>query len=108
MDDRFEVVAEGLKAPEGPVVLADGSVIVMEMHASRISRVWGGGRTEVVTVTGGTPNGAQIVPMALFMSAAAVVREMRQANMAAVAASKASTLPQDGWSGCTTASMDIL
>lgn len=44
------------------MVLADGSIIVMEMHASRISRVWGGGRTEVVAETGGTPNGAQIGP----------------------------------------------
>lgn len=62
MNEGFEVVAEGLHAPEGPVVLADGSIVVMEMHASRISRVWGQGRTEVVTVTGGTPNGAQLGP----------------------------------------------
>lgn len=59
---NFEIVAEGLKAPEGPVVMPDGSIIVMEMHASRITRVWGEGRTEVVAVTGGTPNGAQIGP----------------------------------------------
>lgn len=59
---EFEVVAEGLAAPEGPVVMPDGSVIVMEMGASRITRVWGGGRSEVVSVTGGTPNGAQLGP----------------------------------------------
>ena len=62
METEFEVLADGLKAPEGPVVMPDGSVIVMEMHARRISRVWGGGRTEVVAETGGTPNGAQIGP----------------------------------------------
>ena len=62
MEAKFEVVAEGLKAPEGPVVMPDGSVIVMEMHASRISRFWGDGKREVVAETGGTPNGAQIGP----------------------------------------------
>ena len=62
MEARFELVAEGLQAPEGPVVLPDGSVIVMEMHAGRISRAWGAGRTEVVAETGGRPNGAQIGP----------------------------------------------
>ena len=62
METNFEVIAEGLEAPEGPVVMPDGSVIVMEMHASRISRIWGGGRREVVAETGGTPNGAQIGP----------------------------------------------
>lgn len=62
METEFEVIAEGLKAPEGPVVMPDGSVLVMEMHASRISRVWAGGRTEVVAETGGTPNGAQLGP----------------------------------------------
>ncbi len=62
METRFEVIAEGLQAPEGPVVLADGSIIVMEMHSGRVSRVWGGGRVEVVAETGGTPNGAQIGP----------------------------------------------
>ena len=62
METKFDILAEGLKAPEGPVVMPDGSVLVMEMHASRISRVWGDGKTEVVAETGGTPNGAQIGP----------------------------------------------
>ena len=61
-ETQFDVVAEGLAAPEGPVVLPDGSIIVMEMGAGRISRVWGQGRTEVVAQTGGKPNGAQIGP----------------------------------------------
>ena len=29
----YEVIAEGLAFPEGPVVMADGSVIVVEIHA---------------------------------------------------------------------------
>jgi gluconolactonase len=62
MGPAFEVLAEGLGFPEGPVVMPDGSVIVMEMMAGRISRVWGAGRTEVVAETGGGPNGAQLGP----------------------------------------------
>ncbi|HKX77488.1 MAG TPA: SMP-30/gluconolactonase/LRE family protein [Novosphingobium sp.] len=62
MNSNFEVIAEGLRAPEGPVVLPDGSILVMEMHAGQITRVWGEGKTEAVAVTGGTPNGAQIGP----------------------------------------------
>ena len=62
METQFEVIAEGLAAPEGPVVFPDGSVIVMEMSAGRISRVWGAGKTEIIAETGGRPNGAQIGP----------------------------------------------
>lgn len=56
-----EIVAEGLGFPEGPVVMADGSVIVLEVHAGRVSRCWNG-RTEVVSQPGGGPNGAAIGP----------------------------------------------
>jgi len=56
-----EVIAEGLKFPEGPVVMADGSVIVVELAAGRVTRCWNG-RTEVVSECGGGPNGAAIGP----------------------------------------------
>jgi gluconolactonase len=59
---EFEVVAEDLAFPEGPVLMPDGSVIVMEMLPGRVSRVWGGGRREVVAQLGGGPNGAQLGP----------------------------------------------
>ena len=58
----IEVIAEGLDFPEGPVVMADGSVIVVEIHAGQITRCWGGGRKEVVAMPGGGPNGAAIGP----------------------------------------------
>lgn len=58
---RFEVVAQGLDFPEGPVVMADGSVIVVEIHGGRLTRCWNG-RTETVAVTGGGPNGLAIGP----------------------------------------------
>jgi gluconolactonase len=57
----MEIIAEGLGFPEGPVVMADGSVIVVEIAASRISRCWNGKR-ETVCEIGGGPNGAAIGP----------------------------------------------
>jgi len=57
----MEVIAEGLAFPEGPVVMADGSVIVVEIMAGRVTRCWNG-RTELVCQTGGGPNGAAIGP----------------------------------------------
>jgi gluconolactonase len=57
----MEVIAEGLGFPEGPVVMADGSVIVVEVMAGRITRCWNG-RTETVCEIGGGPNGAAIGP----------------------------------------------
>ena len=59
---QFEVVAEHLAFPEGPVVMPDGSIIVVEIAAGRVTRVWGEGRKEVVAVTGGGPNGAALGP----------------------------------------------
>ncbi|HEX2813948.1 MAG TPA: SMP-30/gluconolactonase/LRE family protein [Sphingopyxis sp.] len=57
----MEIVAEGLAFPEGPVVMADGSVIVVELAGGRITRCWNG-RTETVSQIGGGPNGAAIGP----------------------------------------------
>lgn len=60
--NQYEVVAEGLAFPEGPVVMADGSVILVEIHARRVTRCWAGGRKETVAEPGGGPNGAAIGP----------------------------------------------
>jgi gluconolactonase len=57
----MEIVAEGLAFPEGPVVMADGSVIVVEIAGGRITRCWNG-RKETVCAIGGGPNGAAIGP----------------------------------------------
>ena len=56
------VVAEGLMFPEGPVACADGSVLVTEIEAGRVTRVGPGGTTEVVARCGGGPNGAAVGP----------------------------------------------
>ncbi len=57
----MDIIAEGLAFPEGPVVMADGSVIVVEIMAGRVTRCWNG-RSEVICETGGGPNGAAIGP----------------------------------------------
>lgn len=57
----MEIVAEGLAFPEGPVVMADGSVVLVEIAGGRITRCWNG-RSETVCEIGGGPNGAAIGP----------------------------------------------
>lgn len=58
----MKILAQGLQFPEGPVLLEDGSVIVVEMRAGRIIRVWPDGRVDLVSDCGGGPNGAAIGP----------------------------------------------
>jgi len=58
----IQLVAEGLQFPEGPVAMADGSIILTEIRAGRVSRVWPDGRRETVAETGGGPNGLAIGP----------------------------------------------
>jgi len=57
----MDIIAEGLGFPEGPVVMADGSIIVVEIHAGCVTRCWDG-KKEVICETGGGPNGAAIGP----------------------------------------------
>jgi gluconolactonase len=59
---EMELVAEGLEFPEGPVAMADGSVVVAEIKGQRITRVLRGGSKEVLAETGGGPNGLAIGP----------------------------------------------
>lgn len=57
----FEVLAEGLQFPEGPIAMADGSVILVEIARGTLSRVWNG-KVEVICDLGGGPNGAALGP----------------------------------------------
>jgi gluconolactonase len=59
---EFEVVAEGLRFPEGPIALADGSVLLVEIERGTLSRVSPAGAIDVVADCGGGPNGAAIGP----------------------------------------------
>lgn len=56
-----EIIATDLAFPEGQVVMADGSIIVVELATGRITRCWNG-RKETVLEIGGGPNGAAIGP----------------------------------------------
>lgn len=58
----FELVAEGLAFPEGPIAMADGSILVVEIAAGCLTRLWGNGKSETVAVIGGGPNGAALGP----------------------------------------------
>ena len=58
----FDLITEGLEFPEGPVWMEDGSVIVTEVAAGRITRVLPDGRKHVVATPGGGPNGLAVGP----------------------------------------------
>jgi gluconolactonase len=55
-------VANGLRFPEGPVAMPDGSVILVEMFGERLTRVLPDGSTEIVAEIPGAPNGAALGP----------------------------------------------
>ena len=55
-------VATGLKFPEGPVAMSDGSVIVVEIGSGAVTRIGKDGSKEEVARPGGGPNGAAIGP----------------------------------------------
>ena len=55
-------IATGLKFPEGPVVMDDGSVILVEIQSGNITRVTPNGKKKVIASPGGGPNGAAIGP----------------------------------------------
>ena len=56
------VIARGLGFPEGPVALPDGSVLLVELSAGRLVRVFPDGEVKVVAQVGGGPNGAALGP----------------------------------------------
>jgi len=59
---ELKIVAEGLRFPEGPVMLADGSVAVVEIARGTITRVAQDGTVSVIATPGGGPNGMALGP----------------------------------------------
>src|SRR5690349_416925 len=58
----FKQLASGLRFPEGPVAMPDGSVILVEIERQTLSRVTPDGKVHVVAKLGGGPNGAAMGP----------------------------------------------
>jgi gluconolactonase len=58
----FSEITSGLRFPEGPVAMADGSVLVAEMFGQRITRVHPDGSKQTVAEVPGGPNGLAIGP----------------------------------------------
>jgi gluconolactonase len=59
---EFTTVASGLRFPEGPVAMPDGSIILVEIEAGRITRVAPDGTMTTVAEPGGGPNGLAFGP----------------------------------------------
>lgn len=58
----MKIIADGLRFPEGPVAMADGSVVLVEIALGRITRVAADGAKSIVAEPGGGPNGLAIGP----------------------------------------------
>jgi gluconolactonase len=58
----IELVTEGLQFPEGPIAMADGSIVLVEIQRQTLTRVTPDGKQTVIAELGGGPNGAAIGP----------------------------------------------
>lgn len=58
----FTEITDGLQFPEGPVAMPDGSVILTEMFAHRVTRVAPDGTKSTVAEMEGGPNGLALGP----------------------------------------------
>ncbi len=62
MTENRRVLASGLQFPEGPIAMADGSVVLVEIKRGTLTRVSTDGSVDVVADCGGGPNGAAVGP----------------------------------------------
>jgi gluconolactonase len=63
---EIRIVASGLRFPEGPVVMADGSVILGEIAGAAVTRVATDGTKTPIGSAGGGPNGLATGPDGAF------------------------------------------
>lgn len=61
-DTAFTEITTGLQFPEGPVAMPDGSVILTEMFAKRLTRIAPDGSQTTVAEINGAPNGLAVGP----------------------------------------------
>ncbi len=58
----MRVLATGLRFPEGPIAMPDGSILLVEIERRTLTRVAPDGTVSVVAECGGGPNGAALGP----------------------------------------------
>ena len=58
----MRTIATGLRFPEGPIAMPDGTVVLVEIERGTLSRVAPDRTIEVIAKLGGGPNGAAIGP----------------------------------------------
>jgi gluconolactonase len=63
---EIRVIATGLRFPEGPVAMPDGSIVLVEIERQTVSRVTPDGTISVIARTGGGPNGLALGPDGAF------------------------------------------
>jgi len=59
---KLTQIASGLRFPEGPVAMPDGSIVLVEIERRTLSRVTPDGKVQVIATLGGGPNGAALGP----------------------------------------------
>jgi gluconolactonase len=59
---KITQIASGLRFPEGPVAMPDGSIVLVEIERRTLSRVTPDGKVRVIANLGGGPNGAAMGP----------------------------------------------
>ena len=62
MSTAITEIASGLKYPEGPIAMPDGSFVLVEIARGTLTGVGADGVVEVIANLGGGPNGAAIGP----------------------------------------------
>src|SRR5712664_3357321 len=55
-------ITHGLRFPEGPIAMPDGSIVLVEIERQTLSRVTPDGKIHVIARLGGGPNGAAMGP----------------------------------------------
>ena len=63
---NVRTIATGLRFPEGPVWLSDGSVALVEIARGTLTIIEPSGNKRILATTGGGPNGLAIGPDGAF------------------------------------------
>ncbi len=61
-DAAFTEITAGLRFPEGPVAMPDGTVVVAEVLGERVTRIHPDGSSDVICEVKGGPNGLAVGP----------------------------------------------